>query len=305
MEGFMKLIRIIMGVVVICVFTVSCSDSAVTDETVSYFIGSYNILIDDVPDLLERFFDKIPEDGGIEFNRRLTLFSPTIAARNIEEAKNSFSAGFGKAGAGLQELKQESKNLMDAAVDILDIYTKAYNYLNREDYKDDDGSALYDLLENMKSAREKYYTAVDTVSQLIDEYQNKRIEEELAQYASAKDYSYWIRKYPHEALKIITQLEQDNDAFINSLPEFKKTFEGLSAFCEKKGDTLHKAFASFHDLGQKFYNTVIKIERAINENIMRDSRDFGNLYDNSITFYNGLIDITNSLYELEANDLLK
>lgn len=290
--------------------TGACSkDSSTTGEPAQRAMGLYakgfNALIKDPKQMIEEYFDKIPETGPvIEGSSKLKLFPrQNFAGNAIKTAREAFAEARSSAPATMAELATHADAALAAITKVEATFTAAQKYYDAENYQDDKLAKGTQLHTEMLAATKQFTEALGKLEAGLSKIEDDQAAVEIAKHAGAKGYSYWFRFYNAEAKKFLSAVERGEglDAAFAALGA--STTE-LAAFAASKGTQLNATFKTYAGMGETFHGTATKLVRqakAPTPDEAAADRERQALVSN----YNNLVQLGNSLYDLEAAKALE
>jgi hypothetical protein len=268
-------------------------------------IGNYNkgfnLLIDDPQKMIEEYFSKIPKDGP-EQGKKYTLFPRhNFAQTKIADIKKAFDEGEKAAPDDLKHLAPLAKVCTEDIEKVLETFKAAHLYYDAEDYKDDKGAKGKELHAAFVKAAETFEQNLQKFENALTVIEEKQMTEELKKYEADKSYGYWFRIYNQKANQLIKTKKKDT--YLAAFAELEQAHTGLTAFATGKSD-LNTAYKSYVNQADRYLASAKKLKRSFEEAVPKEE-DLERGHEALINDYNNMISISNSLRELEANNLLK
>jgi oligoendopeptidase F len=273
------------------------------------YAKGYNKIIDDIgDDIIDNYYDAIPESGPAKMSRNLLFPHHTFAARSLDEAKEAFASA--KAGAPSAEahLAGLADELLQASQDVTATYGDAQKYYAAENYKDDKGAGAKQLHSQMVSQTERYHEAVEKMGAALDKIEDEQMEAELKNYEADKNYSYWFRKMLSETKKVLTAVETSESAaqLETIMSNADSVNAEFAAFIKAKGgkSALPKVFQSFVAQTDNFFVVATRLRRE-NKAAQPNKTAIANDEKAIVSAYNVVVELANALYEVEPYGQLK
>ena len=300
-----------LAVAIALVAVASCKkdQSATGDdakEAMGLYAKGYNKLLSDGNGLVERYFDTIPK-AGPKLDDKPRLFPDTFAASGIKEARASFEKANAAAPKSLEKLPPIATKLLAAADKITSIYFDAQKYYDAERYKDDKGAKAAEFHSAMLAASKEFSSAMSEMGDALSGIEDAQAADELKKYEGDKSYSYWFRYYNQQAKKFLDVAEKATDP-AKLRPAYAATADAYKAIGElvkSKGNDLNSSFGSFAHDTDSFDAAATKLLRIADEKHSLDTPEFGAAYKELVNNYNSLVNMANSLYDVEAAGGLK
>lgn len=270
-------------------------------ESVGNYNKGFNLLIDDPQKMIEEYYSKIPKEGP-EDGKKYSLFPRHNFAQNkIAEIKKAFEDGDKTAPDELKHLAPLAKACSADIEKVLDTYKAAHQYYDAEDYKDDKGAKGKELHATFVKASDAFEQDLEKFESALSVIEEKQMAEELKQYEADKSYGYWFRLYNQKANNLIKAKKKD--AYLAAFAEVEKAHAGMTAFSSGKSD-LNAAYKAYVNQADGYLASAKKLKRTFEEAAPKDEA-LEQGHESLINDYNNMISTSNSLRELEANNLLK
>lgn len=258
----------------------------------SLYAKGYNSLLDDPKDMIKEFFERVPETGVPEKNKKVHMFGRhTLADSDIKEAEQAFSA----AGDTLKKIAPIAGKLMDAIKQVHSIYRDAYNYFKAEDYKDDAGAKGKKLVADMKQAATAFQKNLNAMGDALSALEDKASLSEIAKFSEKKGPSYLFRNFNFKAKKVL-DAGSNKERVMKQLAALKKAYEEIETW--KKSNEASPAFKGYLGTVDNFHNNAKKLKRLLKTKDT-DPRAGKRTYQALVNNYNTLVSISNSLYQVE------
>lgn len=279
------------------------ASAAMTDEDAQQAMGLYaegfNELIDEPQDAVKEYTSEVPAEGP-EPDKKYRLFpNHTRAELALQKIQVSFDKAADVAPSSLKHIAPLAQSAVDAAKAFIADYKRAHKYYDAEDFKDDAGKLGKELHEKLMKEAEAFGTALGKVESALSEVEAAQAEAEIRQFADDKGYSYWFRVVSNESRKLLNTSPEN---FAKTYPAFDTAMQGLNGFVSGL-ETPNAAFKSFVSVSESFQSTSKKLKRELEG--AADEETVQRLRNELVGGYNNMVNVANSLRQLEANDILK
>lgn len=263
------------------------------------YAKGFNLLIDDPKDMVDEYFKRIPK-AGPQAGKKYHLFGEHIQAQSdIKEAKEAFALAAEVAPAPLQHLQPLAGGCLADIEKISETFKGAHDYYQAEDFKDDKGAKGALLHAEFLKAAEVFQVGLGKFEVALGLLEDQQSEEELKKFADKSTYGYWLRSSTRQAKKLVNAKPE---AYAVALTEFEGMHAEFSAF-KKSQATSNAAFESYVSMVDRLYGTAKRLRRAMEGKA--SPQETSNLRNELTGNYNAVVQVSNSLRELEARGLLK
>lgn len=277
-------------------------DNAEELATMGHYAEGFNALIGKPQQCFEEYFKHIPEQGP-EPGKQYRLFPRhSLATTALDTAKKQFADGKGKAPEKLTHLEPLANSAVTDLEQAVAVFADVHKYYDAESYKDDQGAKGKELHQKMVQLSKSYRSHIDQLESALSEVERQQAQRELAQHSKDKGYSYWFRAFNFEANQLLRAT--DKERYAKVFADLDKAYTGMKSFTEAKQAELNTAFKAYAGQVDRFHSTAVKTSRAMND-AEPNSEGVANLRSQLVDNYNNIVGVTNTLYELEANALLK
>lgn len=267
-----------------------------------HYAEAFNAMVAKPQECFKEYFKHIPKEGP-EVGKRYRLFPRhTMAASGLSTAKTQIDEANEKASDKLEHLEPLAKAALSDLEQAVSLYADVHKYYDSESYKDDQGAKGQELHQKMVQLAESYRGHIDRLEAALSEVERQQAQRELELYEKDKGYSYWFRAFNFEANQLLRATEKDR--YAKAFGELDKAYAGLKSFSDSKQGDLNTAFKAYLGQADRFHSTAVKTSRALGAS-EPDEEAVANLQGDLVDNYNNIVGVTNSLYQLEANQLLK
>lgn len=293
---------------VLALSIVGCSkDKSTTGEPAQEAMGMYakgfNEALEVHQDLLD-YFDTVPEEGPTKGKKYNIFPRHNMSKSSLKEIKDAFDHAKGAAPSTLAKLAPLSDDVFTKLTALHTTFGQVHSYYDAEDYKDDDYAKGHELHKTITADAKATSDAIGALGDALSGIEDEQAVSELKKYEGSKKYSYWFRHFNVEAKKAVKAVEAgDAAALATTLAAVQESHKSLAEFAAGAGESnVSGAFNAYVDSAERFVNSLKKLNREV---AGEDKSKVGQLSDQVISAYNGIISISNSLYELEGQGLLK
>lgn len=273
--------------------------SSAAIETMSHYAKGFNALIDRPQGMIKTYYREFGE-AGPEGDKKHHLSSDhTFAESKITEAKTAFAAAAKSAPDSLKHLEPLATAATADMDKISATYKAMYSYYQAEDFKDDKGAKAKQLHGEFVKVADSFRQNIAKFEAALTEIESKQADEELKEYADKATISHQFRFFNRQANKLINAKP---DGYLAAYPAVETAYNELTAFQKTKPDA-QPVFKTYVDSAERFFNDAKRLKREM-EAKAKDE-DLDQIRDSMTSSYNTLVSLSNSLRDLEANNLLK
>lgn len=273
--------------------------SSAAIDAMSNYAKGFNAIIDRPQGVIKSYFRTIP-DSGPEEDKKYSLGSDHVFADSkLQEAKKAFAEAAKTAPDSLKHLEPLATAVVTDTEKMVATFKTAHDYYQAEDFKDDKGAKGKTLHAEFLKLSESFRTDIGKFENALTEIENKQADEELKQHADKASYSHQFRFFNRQANKLINAKPEN---FAAVYPEVESAHTALTTFAKEKG-AAQPAFKSYADAADRFFADAKRMKREVDAKAKEEQLD--SIRDSLTSNYNSLISISNSLRDLEANNLLK
>ncbi|MDX2091883.1 MAG: DUF3829 domain-containing protein [Kofleriaceae bacterium] len=279
------------------------------DQAIGLVVEAYNDLTaETVREIIDAYFgstgvgEKGPEVARLDAIRLRPLAAPYD--RTVEQAVKKFADA--KQTAPALPIADLAVKLGAAAGPLAQAYRDASRYYEGDEYKTDKGAKAAELHAKFQQAFTAYRTAQRGVAEALDAREQALLAQELAKFPPAT-YSHWMRKTLMSAKQLLAALKSDDPK--TKLPAASTAFQQvateLDAFTTGKGAGVPTPFQAFRRMAVEMIATrASKIANSIADPKTNKAQLDGDM-DILVGYYNNLVQMANSLFEMEANGMLQ
>lgn len=270
------------------------------------YARGYNALVGEPRRLIRGYFSQFPADKPPAITQPPSLSaSDSFVTQRIDEARKAFDEARDAAPSTLASFAPAAAAALSAMESTLAIYNKAAAYYAAESYKDDKGEQANKLHGELGKATHELDQKLDALAAEIEKVEDAQAVDEIAKYAGDKDYSYWFRYYTHEAKQVVIALDRGGPptALVAAIDKLSATSEQFAAFVTKKGNALSSSFTSYVSAVEGMRAEIAKLRRLASGE--HADAELEQAVSAVYSAYNRLVDIGNTLYQVEGVDNLK
>lgn len=277
-------------------------------EAMGLYAKGFNTLIAEPKQMVTEYFDNLPD--GPQPDSKPKLFPrQNFGTSKISEAREAFAAAKKAAPASLANLAAPADEALVAIDKIAVAFTAAHKYYDAENYKDDSFAKGRELHGQMVEAAKQFHGALEKLEDGLSVIEDQQAQDELKKYAGERGYSYWFRAYNIEAKKFLTAVErakspEQRAALATAFAPMQQADEELAKLVTAKGAKLNTTFKAYVGAASRYHASGVKLLRLVKEPTP-DETSISRELDALVSGYNNLVSMANTLYELEASDVLK
>lgn len=232
-------------------------------ETSGAYVTGYNEIVSRVPGFLETYYRAVGDEPGPDNLPRAKTSLCVGIWVDTEKVKQAFDAAADGAGEELEHLEAPAGELLAAVTEIDEARTRLCNYLEAEDYKDDDFAGAREIHERLGKATDRYSKSVNALSVGLGEVEDRQIVADIAKYESKKNASYWYRSFSYRSKKLIEVAERDPSQMVAAYEAWLPDYEGLTKFTSENQEKLNASFTAYQKQADRFANSAKKLRREI------------------------------------------
>ncbi len=271
-------------------------------QMLSAYAKGYNEVLSSFQDVVETYSRAIPLDKEpSEELGRITFFGSGNYDMALKTIRDAFDVAASEGPEKYKHLQPLADELYGACQELATLYGDARAYYDAEDFKDDDYARGKEIHGKMRLANERFDKALRQMEAALSVEEDKRMEEELAEFDDKGSYGHQFRQAHYKAkqtLRVIDSVESDIDAIDKAVEDFVAAFKDLKAFADGKAD-LHVTFKAYVDQVEGFTGAIKRFRRELKAE-ERDPDKLRQEHDAIISAYNTIISLRNALAELEG-----
>ncbi len=307
----------LLPTLLIACLAIACAckkDQSATGADAKRAIGLYaqgfNALLADPKRLVSGYFSSLPADKVPDATQKPSLLDAGFATSKLKEAKEAFTSAHDAAPESLASLQPAAEAALASAEKAIATYVDAYRYYEAEGFKDDKGAKGKQLHEQMIAASNAFDTGMAKLSDGMEAIEDAQTTDEIAKYASDKDYSYWFRFYSHAVKPLVVAVSRtrtpDDAAKLPAIVKSLAPIDAeLAAFVAKKGAAISSSFKTYADDAIAFQGETRKLMRLLEAGKTFEDSEVDQAADAVVRAFNNLINMGNALYQIEGVNNLK
>ncbi len=270
--------------------------------TRAHYADAFNAMIDKPQACFDEYFKHIPTEGPVAGNRYRLFARHSLAERNLTTAKTHIAEAGKQAPESLRHLEPLAKAPLADLERVVALFSEVHKYYDSESYLDDQGAKGQELHKQMVTLADSYRANIDRFEAALSEVEERHNQAKLKRHEKDKGYGYWFRAFNLQANKLLKASETDRYAEL--FGDLEATHKQLRSFAASRGGDLHTTFKTYLSQADRLHSTALKASRAMREP-KPNPAIISKLQEQLVDDYNSVVAVTNALYELEANELLK
>ncbi len=280
----------------------AASSFASIERAAPYYAKGYNLLVGVIDKLTNQYQNAIKDGPGEQQRKPIMMKVFTMDEKAVEDASAIFAEGKKSAPAGNTQLSGPAENAVATARDVIKNYKEAYVYYSAEKYKDDKGSAGIAIHSQMEAAVQNYKSSISALDQQLTIIEQKQLMTDLQLHGDQTTYGHHFRSFNMVATAFI-KVDENIAALDKAYGDLEAAYKKIKAFATEKGPSMQQTFSGYMTQVDNFYTHAAVVTRNIKEKI--DENKLKNDFDILVSRYNSLVQLTNSLYDLESQGILK
>jgi hypothetical protein len=275
-------------------------------EAVGLVIKTYNAVIGDTErSILDPYFSRVGEKlPAVDQMQHITLSSLVGPwDRLLADATTQLGAAR-KAKPDLAMIA-DAEAMVARAKDLGEAYRAANRYYSAATFKDDKGAGAATLHDSFVKAVHAYHQARAKVAAALEANEQQQLRREMARYPETS-MSHQFRKALLAAKVLLSarHAEKLGPAFAAANTTFQEAAKSFDAFAATKSDA-PLAFKNFHHaLSDTLAPHAAKLARELNDPKAHFAQVDADL-DLLGSYYNNLVQATNTLFQVESDGKLK
>lgn len=270
--------------------------------TMGHYADAFNAMIDKPQACFDEYFKHVPAEGPVTGQRYRLFARHSMAEAGLSTAKTRLAAASNQAPESLGHLEPLAKAALADLERVVKLFAEVHKYYDSESDADDQGAKGRELHKQMVTLADSYRENIDRFEAALSEVEQRHNQAELEKYEKDKGYSYWFRAFNFQANQLLKA--SDKQRYAQIFENLETVHRGLKSFVESREGEVHATFKAYLNQADRLHSTALKTSRAMREPKPNDaaiSKLRGQLVDD----YNSVVSVTNALYELESNSLLK
>jgi hypothetical protein len=269
------------------------------EAAMSMYAEGYNKMIGPVRHMMEDYERAVPEVKGPPARKPILVAG--LADRDLDEVAKAFGKAKEATPAPHAELGKLADDALAAARGVRKEFLEAVRYYGAENYKDDKGAGGQAIHTRMTDGVAAYEAAVGKLQARLSEIELDMQEKELKQVPETKA-GHHFRAF-NLAAKRLLDSRSAPDKLDAALLAVRAAQAKLKAFADAHADT-PTAFKNYVNLADQFETQAtayVREAKAPSKGKPGRSTNASLL----VSRYNTIVQVGNSLYQLEGSGILK
>jgi len=312
--------RLLLALIAVVLVSWGCKqDQSATGESAQNAMGLYakgfNALLDGPRDMAKEYEDNVPDEGPDESKKYRLFPRQNSARRQVEEATQAFAEAKKSAPASIAQIAPLAAAALAATLTLEKDFTEAQKYYEAENWKDDKFAKGKELHGRLVTEIKAFRDALDALSNELSRVEDAQAEVEIKKYGTTSP-RYWFRFVNMKAKKLLSFAEKGpGPTFVKdfeaALAEFDAAREDTTKFLDAKGSGFGpgvlQTYKGYMSATDRLSASAVKAKRAAAEAVQDPEKieEFHREFNTMVSSYNSVVSVTDGLYSLESNDLLK
>jgi hypothetical protein len=265
----------------------------------SLFAQGFNKMIGPMKNTIEDYEREVP-DGAKAPPAHKPVLTLGTTDRDLDEVAKLFAQAKAATPPSHTDMVLLADAALTAARAVRKDFAEAVRYYGAENYKDDKGEGGKAIATRMRTSTEAYEASVRKLQDRLGAIEVEAMERELKEIPLTAPGHYF--RAVNLAAKRLVENRTDASKVGPALAAVTAANAELKKFAESRND-LVVAFKNYVGLVDQFEAQAIAFARDL-----RDTRDEKSLQRNTtllVSRYNNLVQLGNSLYQLEDQGILK
>jgi hypothetical protein len=274
------------------------SESAMK-ETMGAYAAFFNATVEPASGIVKGYFNDLPADAK-KFDAHYSFpFAPSADPGKVARATKALADAKKSAPDDMKSIAPLADSLNTTAQALGDQFKAVKTYYDTDRWKDDGGKQGAEMHQKMLASIKAYRDAVGAMQTALNGIEDRIADKELAQYADTKGARYYYRKLLGDAKRVLDAGQRGDAAAIRAKQKAFAATLGEADAAAKQPDA-NGAFKGFVSSAASFGTDAERFARAAEQNTPDAKQEFTQLVAN----YNGLVNVSNGLRTLEANNQL-
>lgn len=266
----------------------------------SLYAQGFNKMIGPLKQTIETYQREVPDLAqGLPKHRPVLIIG--TADRDLDEVAKLYEKGTQATPASHADLSRMGDAALTAARAVRKEFAEAVRYYGAENYKDDMGEGGKAIDGRMRTSVEAYNAAIRKLQDRLGAIELEALERELKEIPPTAPGHHF--RAVNLAAKRLVEGREQLDRIHPSLAAVKAANADLRKFSESRTD-LPVAFKNYTGLVDQFEAQAIAFARDAQQPT-KDARSLSLNTTLLVSRYNTLVQMGNSLYQLEDAGLLK
>jgi hypothetical protein len=282
---------------------VAQKEAAPAEKTVeaamSKYAEGFNKLIGPMKRMIDDYERAVPEVKGPPARKPILILG--TVDRDLDEVGKLFAQAKESTPASHADLGTTADEVLAAARAVRKEFSEAVRYYGAENYKDDKGEGGKAIDTRLNAGIEVYQAAVGKLQGRLGEIESEMMEKELKGIPETKP-GYHFRAF-NLAAKRLLETRSQPEKFDASLEALRAAQVKLKAFAEGQPNIV-VAFKNYVNMADQFETQATAFAREAKAPAKGKKGPSVNA-TLLVSRYNNLVQMGNSLYQLEASGILK
>jgi hypothetical protein len=269
------------------------------EAAMSKYAEGFNKLIGPMKRMVEDYERAVPEVKGPPARKPILILG--TMDRDLEEVAKSFAQAKESTPASHADLGTAADATLAAARVVRKEWSEAVRYYGAENYKDDKGEGGKAIDTRMHAGIEAYQAAVGKLQDRLSEIEIEMMEKELKQIPETKA-GHHFRAFNLAAKRLLETRSQPEKLDL-TLETVRAAQTKLKTFAEGQPN-ISVAFKNYVNMADQFETQATAFAREAKAPAKGKKGPSANA-SLLVSRYNTLVQMGNSLYQLEASGILK
>ena len=272
------------------------------ERAMPHYAEGYNTLVDLMDNPLDRYGEQVGDIQGPPERKPILIHINPIDMKKIDEVAAAFADGKKALPPGNAAMSDPADKAVVAARAVIKDYEDAVTYYSAEKYKDDEGKGGLEIHKRITADAEAYQNAIHGLDLELKKVEKTTMVEDFKRHGDPTTYSHQFRAFNLPAMAFMDVGDDPAEAK-KVFSEIDAAYKKVKAFADAKGANLHPTFSGYMHQVNNFYEQTAVVSRGLGQDPAPQNFDVE--LQKLTSFYNNLIDLTNSLYDMEAKGYLK
>lgn len=269
------------------------------EAAMSKYAEGFNKLIGPMKYMIEDYERAVPDVK--QPPARKPVLNLGTMDRDLDEVEKAFAQAKQLTPASHADLGKTGDATLAAARSARKVFTEAVRYYGAENYKDDKGEGGKEIDTRMRASVDAYEEAVGKLQGRLSELELEMMEKELKAVPETKP-GHHFRAF-NLAAKRLLEMRSQAEKLDGALEAVRAAQAKLKKFAEGRPD-VPVAFKNYVGLADQFETQATAFVREAKEPAKGKKGPSQNA-SLLVSRYNALVQLGNSLYQLEGSNVLK
>lgn len=272
------------------------------ERALPYYAEGYNKLTSVLKKILGQYERAVKDSDGVPKKKPIMMNVFTMDEKSVEDAAALFVEGKKAAPVNDTRLSTPADNAVIAARAVIKDYKDAYAYYSAEKYKDDQGAGGREIHTRMTASSQNYQLYISSLDQQLTVIEQQQMVMDLKLHGDATTYGHQFRAFNMVASSFM-KAEENIAALDNAYADLDAAYKKVKTFATGLGPNLHQTFNGYMLQVDNLYAQATVVQRNLHDKV--DPNKITTDFDLLVSRYNALIQLSNSLYQLESQGLIK